>query len=480
VANAVLDLLPPEVWADPALRWLDPGCKTGIFPREITKRLMVGLADAFPDEVARLEHILTNMVFAIAITQITGLMSRRTLYCSKDASSEYSVVRFESKSGNVWQQRADHTFDKGRCTECGGSQVQLENAGRDNYAYGFIHSSGRANIEKEMSMRFDVIVGNPPYQMDADAEGKNVNPLYNTFVEQAIALNPRYLSMIIPSRWMQGGKGLDQFRSTMLGDNRIRYLTDLSQMKSLFPGVDFEGGVCYFLWDRDNPGLCQSTYFQGEISVEPVERNLNEFDTYVRDPRALPILHKVRSKDEPSFADLVSTRDPFGPALQSNFTGYRKSDKKQAGDLKLYMNVSNARAERWVDAGKVTRNYALVKKWKIFISKAYGERGAVPARVLGPTIVAGPNSVCTATYLCIGPFESKKASESAETYLQTRFARFLVSLRLSSQNSTQKSYGWLPQQKWDRTWTDEELYKEYDISEEEQAFIEAMVKEIPA
>lgn len=483
VANALLDLLPTEVWLDPTLRWLDPGCKTGIFPREITKRLMVGLTDVILDDAERLEHILAKMVFAIATTEITGMMSRRTLYCSKDASSEFSAIRFDSPTGNVWHQRIEHSFDdKGRCVECGGTKQQLEGTNRDNNSYGFIHEGGRKKVEKEMSMKFDVIVGNPPYQMDADTEGKNVNPLYNTFVEQAIALNPRFISMVIPSRWTAGGNGLDEFRERMLKDGRLRAMIDFPNAEEVFPGVgkNIKAGVMYFLWERDNPGLCATTTRRGEDVIGPFDRQLDEFDIFVRDSRALPILHKVRAKAESSFADLVSTRDPFGPTLQSNFNGYRKNDRKQNGDLKLYMNVSSTRAEKWVDPSTVTRNQALVKVWKIFVPKAYGAGDSVPHQILGQPILGERNAVCTATYLCVGPFESKEETESATAYLRTRFARFLISLRLISQNSTQKSYSWLPQQDWDRTWTDVELYKKYGITKDEQRYIETMIKEMIA
>ena len=480
VANAVLDLLPPEVWTDPTLRWLDPGCKTGIFPREITKRLMIGLADAIPDEDKRLHHILTEMVFAIAITEITGMMSRRSLYCSKDASSEHSAVRFTSPSGNVWHQRVEHDFDnKDRCRECRGTKAQLEKPDRDNYAYAIIHADGRSALEKEMLMKFDVVVGNPPYQMDADSEGQNITPIYDTFVREAMALNPKYISMVIPSRWLAGGKWLDSFRQEMLNDDRLREIVDFPNAGELFPGVEIKGGVLYFLWDRDSRGLCSTTMRRGDDVVGPSDRQLNEFDVFIRDARALPILEKVLAFGESSLADIVSTRDPFGPQLSSNFQGFRKGDKKNSGDLKLFMNQGSTRVEKWVDPQYVTKNLALVKKWKLLVPKAGSDGGQkLPDVVLGQPIVAGPNSVCTLTYLAVGPLDSKTETESVESYLRTRMARFLISLRKISQDTTQKVFTWVPQQTWDRTWTDAELYKKYGITKDEQAYIESMVKEM--
>ncbi len=478
VVNAVLDLLPDEVWSDPTLRWLDPGAKTGVFPREVTKRLMAGLVDAIPDEEERLHHILTGMVFAIATEEITGMMTRRSLYCSKDASSAFSVVSFASSAGNIWQRRVEHAFnEKGTCAECKGTRAELEIAGRDNKAYGFIHADGRKQIDKEMKMQFDVIVGNPPYQMSGGGGGTNDAPLYNVFAEESIKLNPRYISMIIPSRWMAGGRGLEEFRAAMLSDRRVRHLVDYSQMESLFPGVDFEGGVCYFLWDRDNPGGCRSTFIQGEVTVGPTNRILDEFDVFVRDERALEILRKVLQLGEAFVVDLVSGDTPFG--LPTNFSGYRKG-ARQAGDLRLHMNQGGKRVEHWVANEVVTKNRKLINGWKVFVPEAYGERGAVPAQVLGPTLIAGPKSVCSQTFLCIGAFDAKSEAESFESYLSTRFFRFLVSLRKISQHAMKSVYTWVPQQTWDHIWTDGDLYEKYGITADEQAYIEAMIKEMPA
>ncbi len=479
VVNAVLDLLPAEVWTDPTLRWLDPCSKTGVFPREITKRLMAGLSSAIPDEDARLHHILNEMVFAIATEEITGMMTRRSLYCSKDASTPHSVVQFATPAGNVWQQKVEHNYnDKGTCTECKGARGELEIAGRDNKAYGFIHADGRNKIEKEMSMKFDVIVGNPPYQMSGGGGGTNDTPLYNVFVEEAIKLNPRYISMIIPSRWMAGGRGLEEFRASMLKDKRLRHLVDYPNAAELFPGVEIKGGVCYFLWNRDLPGSCDMTIVRGDDTHGPEARDLDEFDILVRDSRALAILHKVLKAKEKSFADLVSGDTPFG--LPSNFRGYRKGDKKP-GDLRLLMNEGGARVEHWVDAEVVHKNAALIKAWKVLVPKAGSDGGQkLPDYVLGAPLIAGPRTVCSQTYLVVGPVTDKAEAESVISYLQTRLARFLISLRKSTQDAMKSVYTWVPQQTWDHTWTDAELYKKYGITPDEQAYIESMVKEMTA
>jgi site-specific DNA-methyltransferase (adenine-specific) len=476
VANAVLDLLPPEVWTDPTLRWLDPGCKTGIFPREITKRLMIGLADAIPDEGKRLHHILTEMVFAIAITDLTGMMSRRTLYCSKDASSDFSAVRFSTKSGNIWHERVEHNFDdKGRCSECGGTKKQLETTGHDNYAYGLIHGDGRAKIEKELSMKFDVIVGNPPYQMDAESGNRTI-PIYNEFVSEAKRLNPRYISMIIPSRWMASGLGLSEFRSETLKDKRIRHLVDYPNANEVFPGVEIKGGVCYFLWNRDQPGQCEVTLVRGDDRQGPMSRDLDQFDVLVRDGKALEILAKVLAKGEKSITEILAVDKEFG--MTSNWEGFRKAKKE--GDIALYYNEKGKRLTGWMARKSVPKSDHLIDKWKVLIPQAGSDGGQkLPDVVLGSPLIVGSPSICTQTYLFIY-VDNRGEAESAESYVRTRFFRFLISLRKISQHATRSTYTWVPQQKWDHTWTDAELYKKYGITTDEQAYIEAMIKEMPA
>lgn len=480
VANSVLDLLPDDIWTDPTLRWLDPGAKTGVFLREVTRRLMLGLVDHIADEQERLDHILKNMVFGVAVDEITALMSRRTLYCSKDATGQHSVAQMPTSDGNVWFDRVDHPYARnGRCPECSASRDQME-SGTDNHAYGFIHATGRQAIEKELGMKFDVIVGNPPFQMEADAAGQNIASIYNHFVDHAKALAPKYVALIIPSRWMAGGRGLDDFRAEMLGDRRLRHLVDYPDSAELFPTVDIKGGICYFLWSRDEPGPAQVTTHRSGHSIGPVERNLDEFDVLVRDSRALPILRKVLDGSSGSFAELVTTRDPFGPALTSNFRNVRR--KPEPGDLRLYMNQSERRGETWVDPTFVTRNRDLVGEWKLLLPKAGpGNSGGhvLPDMVLGRPIVAEPHSVCTLTYLVAGPFDTREACDSAASYLRSRFARFLVSLRKPSQDATRSVYTWVPDQTWDRIWTDEELYEKYGITDDEQAYIAEMIREMP-
>jgi site-specific DNA-methyltransferase (adenine-specific) len=479
IANAVLDLLPPEVWVNPDLRWLDPGCKTGIFPREITKRLMVGLVEAFPDDKSRLEHILKNMVFAIAITELTSLMVRRTLYCSKDASGERSSVRMPSSDGNIWMNRVEHSYRGGRCSECGAAREQMERENRENYAYGFIHTNGREAIEKEMHMKFDVIVGNPPYQMDGGGGGTNATPLYDVFVQQAIGMNPKYLTMIVPSRWMAGGRGLDSFREQMLNDTHIRKLVDYPNAEEVFPviGKSIKGGVCYFLWERDNPGKCEVTLKRGGATVGPIARELNQFDIFIRDARAIEILNKVMKKKERTLEEIVSGDTPFG--LASNY-GPLREGTKEVGEIKLYAVKSGRRLEAWIPRDAITKNVGLIDAWKVLVPKAGSDGGAkLPDVVLGKPLIAAPKSVCTQTFMTVGPVENREEAENLSNYLTSRFARFLISLRKISQDALRSTYSWVPLQDFSKPITDAELFKKYGITKDEQAYISEMIKEMP-
>lgn len=326
-------------------------------------------------------------------------------------------------------------------------------------------------------MQFDVIIGNPPYQIEADDAGQNILPIYNKFVEQAKALSPRYLTMVIPSRWMAGGKWLDEFRAQMLRDRSIRTIVDYPDAAEPFPGVDIKGGICFFLWNRDDQGTCAVTTKRGDRTMRPIDRNLNEFDVFVRDSRSLDILRRVLNRSEASFTDLVSPRDPFGPTLSSNFKDYHP--KKRTGDLRLYMNQAAKRGDAWVSRNIVTKNHHLINTWKVLMPKAGpGNSGGhvIPDMVLSKPLITEPDSVCTLSYLVVGPLESERACQSVAAYLRTRFVRFLVSLRKPSQDATRGVYKWVPQQTWDRDWTDEALYTRYKITAEEQAYISEMIR----
>ncbi len=471
VANEILDHLPPEIWRDKNARFLDPFCKSGVFLREITKRLLVGLEKQIPDRQKRVNHILRNQVFGIAITELTALLSRRSVYCSKTGNSKYSICdTFSDKDGNIRFNNGKHTWKDGRCEYCGASKDAYERGDElENHAYEFIHAH---NPEEIFNMKFDVIVGNPPYQLGSDGGTRDI-PIYNKFVDQAKKLNPRFLSMIIPSRWMAGGLGLSEFRHSMLEDRRLRKLVDYERMDQVFPGVDFEGGVCFFLWDRDHEGDCAVTTVYGNEVIGPVSRNLGDHDVFVRDMRALEILRKVLKAGEPSITEILSVDKEFG--WTSNFDGFHA--KQRPNDVTLHYGRKGKRLIGWIDRKEVGKSSHLIDTWKVMIPKAYGERGIRPATVLGPSFIASSPSVCTQTYLFfyVG---SKKEAISLNSYLRTRFFRFLVSLRKITQDAGRWTYTWIPQQAWDRTWTDEALYKKYGLTKDDIAFIESSIRPV--
>jgi len=475
-----------NIWADKTIKFLDPCTKSGVFLREITRRLSDGLAAEIPDLETRVNHILTKQVFGIGITQLTSLLARRSVYCSKHATGDHSIARdFTSDAGNIWFERMEHAWVDGNCKYCGASQKTLDRGeGLETHAYALIHTD---DVKMQMGeifggdMQFDVIIGNPPYQITGGGGGTNDSPIYDLFVRQAMRLEPRFLSMVIPSRWMAGGRGLGEFRAEFLSDRRVRTLVDYENAKDVFPTVGIGGGACYFLWDREHPGLCECVYHRNGASIGPYPRVLDEFDVFVRDKRSVDILHKVLAAKERPFEELVSGDTPFG--LATNFSGYKRDVAPKDGQIRLYANVGTTRVRGAMARKTITKNSQLIDVWKLFLPVAGSgrerERSGVDL-VLGPPLLGEPGSACTQTYLIAGPLSSKAKARSVESYLRTRFARFLISLRKPAQHVFRGMYRWVPVQPWDRTWTDADLYKKYGITGDEQAFIESFIRPMNA
>jgi len=469
VANRMLDLLPLELWNNRKTTFLDPGCKSGVFLREIVKRLDNGLEKQIPNRQRRLNHIFENQVFGLGITELTALLSRRSVYCSKTANGRYSVSEaFDNPEGNIRFRRVEHTWANGRCVFCGASKDTYDRDKElESHAYEFIH---RGSLDEVFDMKFDVIVSNPPYQMGSDGGTRDV-PIYHKFVEQAKKLKPRFLSMIIPSRWMAGGLGLSEFRRAMLEDRHIRKLVDYPAAGEIFPGVEVKGGVCYFLWERDSEGDCAVTTVRGNDVVGPVNRNLGEYDVLVRDSQALGILRKVQDKKEPSITEILSVDKEFG--WTSNFDGFH--EKERSGDVPLFYIRKMKRGVGYIARKTVTKSDHLIDSWKVLVPEAFNGGDGLPHQIMGKPLIAASPSVCTQSFLFFH-VGSRNAAKSLESYYTTRFFRFLVSLRKITQHATHSTYTWVPQQTWDRIWTDEILYKKYGLTKNDIAFIESRVR----
>jgi len=334
-------------------------------------------------------------------------------------------------------------------------------------------------------MQFDVIIGNPPYQMDDGGFGASAIPIYNKFVEQAKALEPRYLTMVIPSRWLFGGRGLDEFRKVMLGDNRIRKLFDYPDSRVIFPSVDVAGGICYFLWDRDNPGNCRVVEFEhGQEPSEAVRPLLeNGAEVFIRSNRALPILRKVMAvetgseslslPDKKSFDSQVSSQKPFG--LRTFFRGAEKKSSKH--DVLVIQSGGRA----WTSRSEITVGEDLIDKWKVFTSKSSSEHaGQVDKngqrRVLSLSGVIPPGSVVTETYILLGAYDTEQEARNCFSYAVTRFFRFLIAVRSSAQDLARSTYSFVPLQDFSKAWTDKMLYKKYGLTDHEIAYIERLIR----
>lgn len=464
LANQMIDLLPKELFCNPETTFLDPFTKSGVFLREIVKRLDVGLQSVIPDRQMRIDHIMHHQVYGIAITELTSLLSRRSVYCSKTADGKHSVSHFDTPEGNIQYRALHHTWENGKCRYCGASQSVYDRGdASEQYAYQFIHTD---NPEKLFNMKFDVIIGNPPYQLSDGGFGISAAPIYDRFINQAKKLNPRYLSMIVPARWFAGGKGLETFRNEMLHDDRLRIIHDYPQAYECFPGVQIKGGVCYFLWDRDHSGLCQVyTHKDNQVTTSKPRRLLEPgCDTFIRFNQAIEILHKVIQRHENTIMSYVSSRQPFG--LSTTFHGQIK------GSLKVYENQGVS----YTEINSISKNIDMVKAYKVFIPRASSGSDSFPHPILGVPFVGEPFSICSETYLYIGPFSSVDECKCVVSYIKTRFFRFLVMLKKVTQDTTKSVYQFVPIQDFSHPWTDEMLYKKYNLTEEEIAFIESMIR----
>lgn len=474
LVNDILDLLPEELWSDPKAKFLDPVSKSGVFLREMAKRLMKGLEAQIPNKQERINHIFTQQLYGIAITELTSLLSRRSVYCSKIANGKYSICEaFATEQGNILYERLQHTWHNGKCTFCGASQEVYDREDvLETYAYHFIHID---QPEKIFNMKFDVIVGNPPYQLSDGGNSRSAGPIYQKFVQQAKKLNPKYLIMILPARWYAGGKGLDDFRAEMLSDKRIRKLVDFENSNDVFPGVDVAGGICYFLWDRDNKGLCELVNLIDGKQVKS-ERELNEFPILIRHSKAIPIIRKVLAKSEndgKKLSDLVSSRKPFG--LPTNYV------PQNSGIPCWFIQKIGL---KYANKQDITDDNKLLDKWKFLAPKApiAGQTDfskPVGFYYDGNTRISKPGECCTESFIVLGAFSTEKEVLAYKSYIFTKVIRFLLLQTVVSQDVTRNNFQFIPDLgKYEGEYNDEILRQRWEITDEEWNFIDSKIRNI--
>lgn len=484
IVNEMLDMLPQDLFTNPNTKFLEPCSKSGVFLREIAKRLLVGLEDKIPNLQERINHIFKNQLYGIAITRLTALLTRRSLYCSKTANGKYSISdTFATEDGNIKFDNVKHSWNEDyKCEFCGVSQTR-ETYGREEmevHAYEFIHTH---NPQEIFNMKFDVIIGNPPYQLsDGGGTGDSAKPIYQLFIQQAKRLNPRFLSMIVPSRWMKGGKGLDSFRTEMINDTRIKSIYDFEDASECFPGVHIDGGVNYFLWEKDYCGKVKYTYKPKGLNEIYSERFLKTdyTDTVIRDYRQSSIIEKTSHENR--FSEIVSYRNPYG-FFADLFNSPEKyndivvSDTEEMNNrIKIYgVKGKKGGAKRifgFIDEHVIEKNKTNIKRYKLFFSKAYMTTSTVPPEI----IIGQPNTICTETFLEIGGFDTLEECKNCLSYIKTKFFRALLFYNRHSLNISKESFDLIPIQDFSKLWTDKELYQKYNLSDDEINFIEEMIK----
>lgn len=507
VVNQMLDMLPDEIWHDKDVTFLDPACKTGVFLREIAKRLIeaqlpnyeqisyeineklkageeldgrdIAFQRMLEDVVG---HVFKKQVFGIAITELTSLLSRRSVYCSKYPQSEYSVVRFDNPEGRIDYKQMQHTWKNGKCVYCGASEAEYNREeGREQYAYEFIHLD---NPEEVFDMKFDVIIGNPPYQMSDGGNSASAMPVYHVFVQQAKKLNPRYLTMITPSRWFVGGRGLQAFRAEMLNDNRLRVIHDFPNASDCFPGVEIKGGVSYFLWDRDHEGLCEVHTHENEKEKVDTRPLLEEgLDVFIRTSNQLSILNKTRSAADGFLSSMIAAGRHFGFHTQIKWSGLKGTiqtadgqssfpvtkNKSELNSVMVYV----ANGTCWISPNHIVRNRDDVDKWKVLIPRSGNPSGSI----LGRPKLSEPGTCSSNTYNVV-VCSTEQEARNLISYLKTKFVRFLVSIRTITQDMAPKSFEFVPIQDFSKCWTDKELFARYLLDSDEIAAIESAIPEM--
>ncbi len=473
LANSMLDKLPISLWSNKNSKFLDPCTKSGVFLREITKRLIVGLEKDIPNLEKRIDHILKNQVFGIATTKLTSLISRRTLYCSKNAKNKYSITSiFNNEEGNIKYDDEKHVWKNEVCVYCGASKKILGRGSQyESYAYQFIHQKNLLNND---SMKFDVIIGNPPYQLNVGVEKKNYAILiFHKFVEMAISLKPSYASMIIPSRWFTGGRGIDDFRDKMLKDRRIKEMVDYVDSRDCFNGVEVAGGAMYFLWEKNYEGDCKFTSIQNGKESTAI-RNLSKHHIFTRYNEADKIIDKVikYNKSGKMLSQVVGPQTPFG--LHTNFWD---KDKPGKNDVTVY----TSKGLTYTSRNNVTSGRNLIDLYKVIFSKATSEHAGQAdkngkRKIFSKIDILKPNTICTQSYLVANGFKTLKEAKNLSLYLKTKFVRFMLFQALTSQDISREKFCFVPLLDFEKEISDKDLFKIFNLNKEEIEIIHNLIK----
>jgi hypothetical protein len=434
-----------DVFLNPEARILEMNSKSGLYPLYMAYSLyamkLPGPEDKLPLEQTQAlwQETVEQQIFVLCKTRMAESITRRTLVGYQDWTVNTTYIPHLLERMEKDPQRLAKKLQR---TDTWGKEGQ--------------------------PMKFDAIVGNPPYQEMDGGNNASASPVYDLFVREAIGMNPHYVSMIIPARWYSGGKGLDQFRTDMLNDTHLSKIVDFTSSTDLFPTVDIAGGLCYFLWDNSHDGKCAFTNYRNGVE-STATKHLNEHGTLIRYPMADSIVHKVLAHNEEKLSSMVSSRKPFG--LATNVAPFEE------GDLTLRYNKGTGKYLR----SMVNIGVELIDKWKVMISYLSAEHAGQPDkngmfRVLSTTEILPPESICTETYLIAGAFDTEVEAINYYNYLRTRFVRFLLSLIAVSQHITRASFDFVPVQDFTGEWTDEKLYKKYELTEDEIAFIESTIR----
>ena len=324
------------------------------------------------------------------------------------------------------------------------------------------------HINENQNMKFDAIVGNPPYQVMDGGAGVSAIPVYNKFVDFAKKIRPLYISMIMPAKWYNAGRGLEQFRYEMLNDKCISKLYDYIDPHDCFPTVDVAGGVCYFLRDNKYNGLCKFVSCKSGSQISNM-RNLSESEVLIRHQEEISVLNKVQIEGQTYLNEIAYSQKPFG------LRTYVKPMKK--GNILLRYNGGIGPYDR----DCITVNKNLIDNWKIVTSRLTAEHAGETdkngqKRIFATLEMLEPGTICTETYMMLCTYKSKTECANVLKYLKTRFVRALIAMATSTQQMSKANFRFVPLQDFTKSWTDEELYKKYNLTDDEIKFIESMIK----